>query len=153
VGLASWTCLAFVGEFWTHGRNRYIDICALSIPRRCDSTFRTLRISPLRTLSRRVTPRTHRKNPSLPRLGCDCLSNSCRSGVLRRNEGGRGAQLYGRRITAGAPNHCVSAKSLRGRRKLQTLSQVLSSTQYICFRKTSGSNIGAPDLLLAPGAI
>ena len=37
----------------------------------------------------------------------------------------------------GAPNHC------RGRRKAPTvLSQVLSSIQYICFRKTSGSNIG-----------
>jgi len=56
---------SFVREFWTHGRNRYIDICALSIPRRCDSTFRALRISQLRTLSRSFTPRTHRKNPLL----------------------------------------------------------------------------------------
>jgi len=31
--------------------------------------------------------------------------------------------------------------------------QVLSSIQYICFRKTSISNMGSPNLLLAPGAI
>jgi len=31
--------------------------------------------------------------------------------------------------------------------------QVLSSIQYICFRKTSVLNIGAPNLLLGPGAI
>jgi len=31
--------------------------------------------------------------------------------------------------------------------------QALSSIQYICFRKTSGSNMGAPNLLLAPDAI
>jgi len=46
-----------------------------------------------------------------------------------------------------APNHCGR------RRKVPTMSQVLSSMQYICFRKTSGSNMGAPNLLLAPGAI
>jgi len=33
------------------------------------------------------------------------------------------------------------------------MSQLLSSVLYICFRKTSGSNIGAPNLLHAPGAI
>jgi len=32
-------------------------------------------------------------------------------------------------------------------------SQILSSVQYIWFRKTSVSNIGAPNLLLAPDAI
>jgi len=53
---------SFVGGFWTHVRNRYIDICAISIPSRCDFTFRALRISQLRTLSRNVTPRIHRKN-------------------------------------------------------------------------------------------
>jgi len=30
------------------------------------------------------------------------------------------------------------------------MSQVLSSIQYICFGKTSGSNIGAPNLLIIP---
>jgi len=57
---------SFVGEFSEHDRNRYIDICALSIPRRCGPTFRALRISQLRTLSRSVPPRTHRINRSLP---------------------------------------------------------------------------------------
>jgi len=33
------------------------------------------------------------------------------------------------------------------------MSQVNFQIQYICFRKTSGSNMGAPNLLLAPGAI
>jgi len=57
----------------------------------------------------------------------------------------RGAQfpgaesLWGRRMTG-------------GRRKVSTMSQVLSSIQYICFRKISGSNMGAPNLLLALGA-
>ena len=36
-------------------------------------------------------------------------------------------------------NHYWSAESLQGGRKVPT--QVLSSMQYICFRKTSGSNI------------
>ena len=40
-----------------------------------------------------------------------------------------------------------------GRRKVSTVSQVLSSIQHICYRKTSGSNMGVPNLLLAPGAI
>jgi len=33
------------------------------------------------------------------------------------------------------------------------MSQVLLSIQYIRFRKISGSTMGAPNLLLAPGAI
>jgi len=45
----------------------------------------------------------------------------------------RGAQFPGRRITMGAP-------------------RILSSMQYICFRKTLGSNMG-PNLFLTPGAI
>jgi len=39
-----------------------------------------------------------------------------------------------------------------GRRQVPTMSQVLSSMQYICFRKTSGSNMGTPYVLLALGA-
>jgi len=35
---------SFVGKFSEHGRNRYIDMCALSISRRYDSTFRALRM-------------------------------------------------------------------------------------------------------------
>jgi len=58
-----------------------------------------------------------------------------------------------------APNHSGGGEILRGRRmiveaqKAPTVPQALSSIQYICFRKTSGSNMGAPNLLLAPGAI
>ena len=40
-----------------------------------------------------------------------------------------------------ASNHC------EGRREVPTTLQVLSSIQYICFRKTSGSNMRAPNLL------
>jgi len=47
----------------------------------------------------------------------------------------------------GAPNHCEEC------RKVPTMSQVLSSIQYICFRKTVGSNMESPNLLLASGAI
>jgi len=65
-----------------------------------------------------------------------------------RNDGGaRWAQFPGHRITAGV------AKCLLGCRKVPTISQVLSSMQQIFFRKTSGSNMGAPDLLLAAGAV
>jgi len=46
-----------------------------------------------------------------------------------RNEGGKGAKFPGRR------------------RKVPTMSQVLFSIQYIRFRKTSGSNMGAPKFL------
>ena len=59
-----------------------------------------------------------------------------------------------------ASNHYGGAESLRGapndcerRRKVPTISQILSSIQYICFRKTSGSNMGVPNLLLVPDAI
>jgi len=45
-----------------------------------------------------------------------------------------------------APNHW-------GRPKVPKMSQVLSSTQLIYSQKTLGSNKGAPNLLLAPGAI
>jgi len=44
-------------------------------------------------------------------------------------EGARGAQFPGRRIIAAG-------------RKVPKLAQVLSSTQYICFRKNSGSKMG-----------
>jgi len=45
------------------------------------------------------------------------------------------------------PIHCG------GRRKVPTMLHKLYSTQYICFRKTSSSNMRAPNSLLAPGAI
>jgi len=47
-----------------------------------------------------------------------------------RNEGGKGGTI------PRAPNHCG------GRRKVLKLPQVFSSIQYICFRKTSVSNMG-----------
>jgi len=64
----------------------------------------------------------------------------------RRNEGIKGGTI------PRAPNHCG------GRRKVPTTSQVLSSIQYICFRKTSGWNMGrqtcflprAPSSLVTP---
>ena len=56
----------------------------------------------------------------------------------------------------GAPDHYRGAESLwvapddcGGGRKVPTMSQILSSIEYICFRKTSGSNMWAPNLLLA----
>jgi len=59
----------------------------------------------------------------------------------------RGEQFPGRRITT------RSAEWRQGRQKVQTMSQVFSSIQYICFLKTSNSNMLVPTLLLAPGAV
>jgi len=60
--------------------------------------------------------------------------------TARSNQGrNEGAQFTGRRITMRAPKSPDNVTR--------------TSVQYICFRKTSGSNIGAPNLLLAPGAI
>jgi len=71
-----------------------------------------------------------------------------------RNEGGKPGAI------PRASSHRGGAKSLRGapngfgrRQKVPSISQVLSSIQNIRFRKTSVSNMGAPELLLAPGAI
>jgi len=47
-----------------------------------------------------------------------------------------------------APNHSAGAEWLQGRQNVPTMSHVHSSIQYICFRKTSGSKMGAPNLLL-----
>ena len=54
---------------------------------------------------------------------------------------------------ARAPIHYRGTKSLRGHRKVPRMSQVLSSIHQICSRKTSGSNMGASNLFLAPCAI
>jgi len=64
-----------------------------------------------------------------------------------RNEGGKGSTILR------APNHYGGAESLLGPRKVLTMSQVLPSIRQICFRKTSVSNMGAPNLILAPGGI
>ena len=64
-------------------------------------------------------------------------------GVTR---GAREAKCPGAESLRGAPNDCGGAKK-------QTMSQVLSSMQYICFLKTSNSNMVAPNLFPAPGAV
>jgi len=62
-----------------------------------------------------------------------------------RNDGGQGAQFPGRRMTMRAPNDWGALKS--------PSYVTRTSGQYICFWKTSGPNIRAPNLLLGPGAI
>ena len=62
-----------------------------------------------------------------------------------RNDEGQGAQFPGRRTTVRALNDCGALKSPNNVTR--------TSVQYVCFRKTSGSKIGAPNLLFAPGAI
>ena len=64
-------------------------------------------------------------------------------GVTRGGQNSPGAEsLRGCQIIAGVPK---SPKNVASR--------LLSSIQCICFRKTSGASTGAPNLLLAPGAI
>jgi len=62
-----------------------------------------------------------------------------------RNEGARGRNYPG----AESPWRWNTA----GGQKIPTMPHVYSSMQYICFRKTSGSKMGAPNLHLAQGAI
>ena len=57
------------------------------------------------------------------------------------NDGGQGAQFRGRRVIMRAPNDIGGPKSPNN--------VTSTSVQYICFRKTSGSNMGTPNLLLA----
>ena len=90
-------------------------------------------------------------NPKIP----VCLwLNVCTMVLLRRvtarsnhgrNDGGQGAQFPGRRTTMKAPNDCGAPRSPNN--------GTSTSVQYICFRKTSGSNMVTLNLLLAPGAI
>jgi len=72
-----------------------------------------------------------------------------RRGTARSNQGridgGQAAQLPRRRITMRVLNDCGAPKSPNYVTR--------TSVQYVCFRKTSGSNIGAPNSLLALGAI
>ena len=68
------------------------------------------------------------------------VQRSTKAGAKRGGKGDR----FSRAPNHGAPNHCG------GRRKVSTKSQVLSSIQYICFRKTSDWNMGAPKFCLAP---
>ena len=80
-----------------------------------------------------------------------CFKHTIKTKILPprqgRNDGGQGGTI------PRAPNPYGGAEWLWGRRKVPTMSQVLSSIQCIWFRKISGSNMGAPNLLLAPSAI
>ena len=75
-------------------------------------------------------------------IQCKCTITKMTPAMQGRNEWGLGGH-HSPGITMGALNHCG------GRHKVPTMSQILSSMQYICFRKTSGSNMVAPNLLLA----
>ena len=59
----------------------------------------------------------------------------------------RGARFPGRRFTVWSRNDC------RGRRIVPTMSQYFLHYSEDYFQNTSGSNMGAPNLLFAPGAI
>jgi len=52
-----------------------------------------------------------------------------------------------------APCHYGDAQWLQSCRKVTTMSQSHSSIHCIYFQNISGSNVGAPNLLLASGAI
>jgi len=52
-----------------------------------------------------------------------------------------------------APCHYGGAQWLQSRRKVTTMSQSHSSIHYIYLQNISDSNVGAPNLLLAPDAI
>jgi len=52
-----------------------------------------------------------------------------------------------------APNDYGGAESLLGATKNLKMSQGLFSIEYICFRQATGSNMWAPNLLHAQGAI
>ena len=58
-----------------------------------------------------------------------------------------------RNVTKGERGHnSAGAESLRGAEKSQKCHNTCFN-QDICFRNTTGSNMGAPNLFLAPGAI
>jgi len=66
--------------------------------------------------------------------------------------GARGRNSMGAESLWGCWNTAGGTEWWWWRQKVQTISQALS-LQYICFRKTSGSNMGALNLILAPSAI
>ena len=95
-------------------------------------TFTDMRLGVLSTAGRGVTGRGN--GGTIPRA---------------RNHYGGAKSLWGCQITVGS----VEWQRGGGRWKIPKISQVLSSLHHICFRKTSGSKMGASSLLLAPGAI
>ena len=98
----------------------------------------------------RDTPERSTKTDQETELNLVTVEWSRRQG---RNEGARGTisrtqnHYGGGESLREAPNECWSAE------KSQQCHKYFSSMQYICFQKTSGSSIGAPNLLLTPGAI
>jgi len=64
-----------------------------------------------------------------------------RCGNQGHDEGGKGSTI------PWAQNHCEGDELLRGRRKSPNNVTGTSSVQYICFCKTSGLNLGAPNFL------
>jgi len=78
----------------------------------------------------------------------------CSVATLQKVHRGRGVTSGGKGgAIPRAPNHYEAPNYCGGAWKVPTMSQVLSSIQKIWFRKISVSNMGAPNLLLAPGAI
>jgi len=77
---------------------------------------------------------TWHKNSRLASTACS---------TQEHNERARGAQLH----------NFLGTESLQGAQKsLKNIARTFF-LMYICFQKTSGSNTGAPNLLLAPGTI
>jgi len=70
----------------------------------------------------------------------------------RNERSARGAQFPGRWITAGGYEWLRGATNdCGGRRKVATMSQVLSSIQYICFQKDHRIEHGGAKLASCPG--
>jgi len=67
--------------------------------------------------------------------------------VQGRNEWGKGGTISRAPITMGAPNHCG------GRGKPQKCHKYFLQYSAFASEKTSSSNMGAPNLLLAAGVI
>ena len=83
------------------------------------------------------------------KTGQKCTDSAVSKGITR------GDRRY---ISLGAESLWGDAKWLRGatsgckgRRKVPTMSQILSSIQCICFRKTSGSDMGGIRFASCPG--
>jgi len=70
-----------------------------------------------------------------------------------RNEWVKGAQFHGRRITLGTLKYSKGCRMIVGAPKSpNNVTSTFSKTVHL-LPKDSGSNMGAPNLLLAPGAI
>jgi len=74
------------------------------------------------------------------------MFNALQGSISRGVTKGQGDAISGHRISGGA-------EWLRWPQKIPTMSHVHYSIQYIGFRKTSGSKLGALNLLLGTGTI